>query len=180
MRILKCNKIKWEIKSIIAYIIAVILAIICGIVLFKLNNFNNYIYQFADIYIFYVFNFKNGSLFFAHILSELLYLYIVFLLVYFSKLKFLCYPVLFLRTAFFTFYLAFLCAFFGTEGILVALIVFLPSCLFSIVIFVFLCEQCRQICSPLCYFSPLILALIKSVILMLLVNVVFRVIVVIV
>lgn len=164
----------------IAYIIVVILAIICGIVLFKLNNFSNYVFQFADIYIFYVFNFKNTSIFFAHLLSELFYMYVIFLLAYFTKLKFLCYPLTFLRTVFFVFYISLLCVFFGTEGILVALIVFLPSCIFSIGFLILLCEQCKELCNPFCYFAPAVVAIINSIILLLLVNVVFRVIVVIV
>ena len=100
MRIFKCNKLKWDIKCLISYAIVVILAIICGIVLFKINNISNYVYNFADIYIFYVFNFNSGSLFFSHFLSEIVYLYIVFLLVYFNKFKFFVYHILFIRALF--------------------------------------------------------------------------------
>lgn len=180
MRILKCNKIKWEIKSIIAYIIAVILAIICGIVLFKLNSISNYVFDFANVYIFYVFNFNSGRLFLSHILSELVYLYVIFLLAYFTKFKILAYPILFLRTLFTALYIAVLCSLFGTEGIIVAILVFIPSFLCSAAFFIILREQCRQICPPYSFICPAVLALINSIIFLLLVNVVFRVIVVIV
>lgn len=180
MRIFKCDKLKWDIKCLISYAIVVILAIICGIVLFKINNISNYVYNFADIYIFYVFNFNSGSLFFSHFLSEIVYLYVVFLLVYFTKLKFLVYPILFIRALFTVLYIIVLCAFFGTEGIIVAVIVFIPSFLCSLAFYLVLCEQCRQLCVPFAYLCPAVCALINSVALLLLVNVIFRVIVVIV
>ena len=180
MRIFKCNKLRWDKKCLIAYSIVMIASIICGIVLFKLNNISNYIYNYADTYIFYVFNFDNGRLIFSHLVSELFYLYIVFLLSYFTKLKFLVFPIAFLRTLFAVLYTAILFALLGTEGIIVALIVFLPSFLCSMLFLVFLCEQCKQLCTPLAFFIPAIIAVINTLILLLFVNVVFRVIVVIV
>lgn len=180
MRIFNCNKLKWDRRCLIAYGIVIIVSIICGIVLFKLGNLSSYVFQYADSYVFYVFNFQNGSIFFSHFLSELFYLYVVFLLAYFTKLKFLAYPILFLRTLFIVIYTALLFSFFGAEGIIVAIIVFIPSYLCSVLFLVVLCEQCRQICRPLVFFCPAIIALINSIILLLLVNVVFRVIVVIV
>ena len=180
MRIFNCNKLKWDKKSLIAYFIVIIASIICGIVLFKLNNLSYYIYQFADNYVFFVFNFKNSSLFFSRFLGELFYLYVVFLLAYFTKLKFLAYPILFFKLLFSVLYSISLCVFFGAEGIIVAIIVFIPSTLFSIVTFILITEQCKQLCTPLVYACPAILALINSIILMLLVNLVFRVIVIIV
>lgn len=180
MRIFNCNKLKWDIRYIIAYAVVIIASIICGIVLFKLGNISSYVFQYANSYVFYVFNFQNGSIFFSHFLSELFYLYVIFLLSYFTKLKIIAYPIIFLRTVFAVIYMAMLFSFFGAEGIIVAIIVFIPSYLCSIAFLVILCEQCRQICRPLVFFCPAIIALINSVILLLLVNVVFRVIVVIV
>ncbi|MDE7086858.1 MAG: hypothetical protein K2O67_01565, partial [Clostridia bacterium] len=113
-------------------------------------------------------------------LSELFYLYAVFLLAYFTKLKFLAFPIIFIRALFTAIYIVILCSLFGTDGIFVALIVFIPAFLCSTAVLIFLCEQCRHICTPLVYFVPAILALINTIILLLLVNVVFRVIVVIV
>lgn len=180
MRIFNCNKLKWDKRHLIAYVIVIILSIICGIVLFKLGNISSYVYQYADTYVFYVFNFKNGSIFFSHILSELFYLYVVFLLAYFTKLKFLAYPIIFIRTTIIVIYAALLFSFFGAEGIIVAMIVFIPSFACSLALLIALCEQCGQLCKPLVFFSPAIAALINSIILLLFVNVVFRVIVVIV
>ncbi len=180
MRIFKCNKFKWDIRFLIAYAIVILAAIICGIVLYKLNSISHYVYDFANIYIFYVFNFNSGRLFISHVLSELVYLYVVFLLAYFTKFKILVYPLLFLRALFTTVYIIILCSLFGTEGITVAVLVFIPSFIFSVLFFIVLCEQCRQLCSPYSFICPAFLALVNTIILLLLVNVVFRVIVVIV
>lgn len=180
MRIFKCNKFKWDIRYLIVDLIVILAAIICGIVLYKLNSISNYVFDFADIYIFYVFNFNSGRLFISHILSELVYLYVVFLLSYFTKLKILAYPILFLRTLITTLYVIILCWLFGTEGIIVAVLVFVPSFIFSVAFFIILREQCRQICPPYSYICPAVLALVNTIILLLLVNIVFRVIVVIV
>lgn len=180
MRIFKTNKLKWDIRFLIVDAIVIIAAIICGIVLYKLNSISNYVYNFANIYIFYVFNFNSGRLFISHILSELIYLYVVFLLAYFTKLKILAYPLLFLRTLFTSLYIAILCSLFGTEGIIVAILVFIPGYICSVAFFIILREQCRQICPPYSYICPAVLALINTIALLLLVNIVFRVIVVIV
>lgn len=180
MRILKSTKFKWDIRFLIADAIVILAAIICGIVLYKMNNISNYVFDFANIYIFYVFNFNSGRLFVSHILSELFYLYAVFLLAYFTKLKILAYPLLFLRTLFTAFYIIILCALFGTEGLIVTILVFVPSFICSVALFIIVRDQCRQLCPPYSYICPAVLALLNTIILLLLVNVVFRVIVVIV
>lgn len=180
MRIFNCDKLKWETKFIITSVVVIILSIISGIVLFKLSNFNDYAYDFADIYIFYIFNFKNGSLFLAHFLSELFYFYAIFLLCYFTKIKPLGYIILFIKTAFAVFYCAVLFAFFGSEGAMIAIIVFIPSFVVSLALLLVILEQCKYLYCPLAYFIPAICALITSLIFLLLINVIFRVIVVIV
>ena len=180
MRIFNCDKLKWESKFIITSVIVIFASIISGIVLFKLSDFNDYAYNFADIYVFYIFNFKNGHLFLAHFLSDLFYFYAVFLICYFTKLKVLGYIILFIKALFAVFYCAVLFAFFGSEGLIVALIVFIPSFLLSLAIYLVILEQCRFLCKPFAFFAPAICALISSIVLLLLVNVIFRVIVVIV
>ncbi len=180
MRILKSTKFKWDIRFLIVDAIVILAAIICGIVLYKLNNISNYVFDFANIYIFYVFNFSSGRIFLTHIVSELFYLYAVFLLAYFTRFKILSYPLLFLRTLFTALYIVILCSLFGTEGLVVTILVFVPSYIFSVFLFIFVREQCRQFCSPYVYVFPAVLALINTIILLLVVNVVFRVIVVIV
>lgn len=180
MRIFNCDKLKWSQKFIITSAIVIILSIISGIVLFKLSNFNNYAYNFADIYVFYIFNFKNGALFLAHFLSDLFYFYTVFLICYFTKLKAIGYILLFIKVLFGAFYCAVLLAFFGSEGLIVSVIVFIPSFLISVALYLLFLEQCRLLCSPFSFFAPAVGALISSIILMILVNIIFRVIVVIV
>lgn len=180
MRIFKCNKFKWDIRYLIVDAIVILAAIICGIVLYKLNSISNYVFDFANVYIFYVFNFNSGRLFISHILSELVYLYAVFLLAYFTRLRILAYPILFLRTLITALYVIILFSLFGTEGIIVAVLVFIPSFICSVAFFIILREQCRQICSPFSLICPAVLAVINTIILLLLVNIVFRVIVVIV
>ena len=157
-----------------------ILAIICGIVLFKLNKCTNYAYNFADYYVFYIFNFRNGSLFFSHFLRDIIYFYAIFAIAYFTKLKFLIFPIFFLRCLFTVLYVIILVGLLGTEGLIAALIVFIPSSLCSFAICIFFGEQSRELCDPVSFLFPAILALANSIILMLLINVVFRVIVVIV
>lgn len=180
MRIFKTNKLKWDIRFLIVDAIVILAAIICGIVLYKMNNISNYVYDFANIYIFYVFNFNSGRLFISHILSELLYLYVVFLLAYFTKFKILAYPLLFLRTLFTSLYIVILCSLFGTEGLIVTILVYIPAYLCSVAFFIILREQCKQVCAPYSFICPAVLALLNTIILLLLVNIVFRVIVVIV
>ncbi len=180
MRILNSNKLKWDKKYLIAYIIVIIAAIICGIVLYILNNISNYIYDFADVYVFYVFNFQNGTLFITHFLAELFFLYVVFAIGYFTKLKFLACPVIFFKTLFTALYAIVLCALFATEGVIVVILVYLPSFILSVAAMIFICEQCKQIFQPLCFFFPAILALLSALIFLLLVNVLFRFVVVIV
>ena len=180
MRILKCNKLKWNLKCLIIYGIVIIAAVICGIVLFKLNNISSYVFNFTDTYIFYVFNFKSGALFLSHFLTELVYFYLIFLIAYFTKLKFLACPVMFVRALFAALYSIILFSFFGTDGVVVALIVFIPSYVISLALCIFLCEQCKQFCPPYSYICPAFFALFSSIILLLLVNLIFRVVVVIV
>ena len=180
MRILKCKKIEWNTKSLVIHGIVIIAAIICGIVLFKLNNISTYVFDFTDTYIFYVFNFNNGSLFLSHFLTELVYFYLIFLIAYFTKLKFLACPIIFVRALFAVLYSIILFSFFGTDGVCVALIVFIPSYLISLLFCIFLCEQCNQFCPPYSYICPAVLALINTLILLILVNLIFRIVVVIV
>ena len=73
MRNLSFNEFKWDKKYVIAVIITLLCAIISGIVLYKFVNINIFFIEYAQDYIFYVFNFKNSKLIFSHILGELFY-----------------------------------------------------------------------------------------------------------
>lgn len=180
MRKLKSKKLKWDKRNIIAYFCVLIAAIICGIVLFKIGNVSSYVYNFADDYVFYIFNFRNGNLFVSRFLSELFYLYVAFLIAYVTKFKFLCVAIMFLRALFAVLYSAILFSLFGTEGLIVATFIFIPAFCVSFLFFLFISEQCRIFTAPVVFIIPAVLALLNSAILLLLVNVVFRVVVVIV
>ncbi len=180
MRIFNKSGFKWDKRFLIACLIALILAIICGIVLYTTTKISSYIYNFADNYIFFIFNFQNGQLFISHFFTEIFFLYFAFLIARFTKLKIIAIPVMFLRTLFIFLYTALLCALFATEGVIVVILVFLPSFVCSVLAFIFLCEQSSVLCAPLAYFIPAILALINSLLFLLLINVPFRVMVVIV
>lgn len=179
MRIFKTTEFKWNLKYFIAFGITVVLAIIFGIVLYKISGISSYLFNFANSYVCFVFNFNNASLFFSHLLSDLFYLYIVFLLSYFTKLKFLCVVLLFIKTFFTVFYCIVLFVLFSLEGIIVALLVFIPCYIIWLLCFIVLFMHCKCFESPFVFFVPAILSLADSVILLLLVNFVFRVIVVI-
>ena len=85
MRNLSFKEFSWDKKYIIASGITIICSIICGIVLYKISNININFVSFANDYIFFIFNFKNSKLVFPHLLSELFYLYLFFLVAYFTK-----------------------------------------------------------------------------------------------
>ena len=122
---LKCDK-----KYLIAVIIASICAIISGIVLYKLANVSIYFCNYAEDYIFFIFTFNNGQLIISHILSEIFYLYLFFLIGYLTRFV--------------------------------------------------LTESCGALNKKVVFFAPAILAAVNTVIFLLLVNVVFRVVIVIV
>lgn len=180
MRIFNCKKLKWSKKFIIAYIIVIIAAIISGIVLYKVNNVSTYVYNFADRYICNLYNFKNGYLFLAHFLVALFFFYLVFLLAYFTRFRFISLFFIFFRCVFFVLYASVLCCFFGTEGIAVVILVYIPSFLLWLAMFLIIAEQTRCLCSPISFIFPAIMALLNALLFLLLVNVIFRAIVVIV
>lgn len=179
MRIFNFDSVKPSKKYIIAYILAIMLGIMSGIVLFNLSSISAYLYDFADNYVYYIFNFNNSTLFFSHLLVELFYLYILFLLCAFTKLKFLTIPILFLRTLLASLYAAILFALFATEGLFIALVVYIPTYLVSAFLMVFICECFKIVCRPYSFFTPLALAVCSSLIFLLLTNTLFRFIIVI-
>lgn len=180
MRIFDFKKINWDIKFLIAFAITFLIGIISGIVLFKLSIINYYFYDYADIYVFYVFNFNNGTLFFSHLISELFYLYIIFAIVYFTKLKFLSLILVFIKSLFIVIYCAILCSMCGFAGTLVTILVFIPISLISFVLYLFMIESCKIINKKYVLFFPAILALSNCIILLILVNVLFRIVIIIV
>lgn len=180
MRIFDFKKTDWDKKFIIAYIVTLILAIILGIVLYKIATFNSYFNNFANSYIYIVFNFKNASLFFSHFLSELFYLYLFFVIAYFTKLKYLNLAFLLIRSLFIVIYTIILCSVGGFGGCMIVILIFIPTSLVSITVCLLLTECCKIIDKKYIFFIPFIMALLISILMLILVNLLFRVVIVIV
>lgn len=180
MRNLSFKEFSCDKKYIIATIITLICSIICGIVLYKISNINIYFVDFANDYIFNVFNFKNSKLIFPHLLSELFYLYLFFIVAYFTKFKFLTLIILFVRGIYFAIYAAILFSLNSLGGITVAVLVFIPASVVSIIFCCMITETCRIINKKIVFFVPAIFALVNTLLLIILVNFLFKVIIVIV
>lgn len=180
MRIYRFRGKEIENDFIVSAIICSIVAIMSGIVLAIIVGFDDYFYNFADIYIFYVFNFKNGSLFGGRFLSELLFLYCVFFLVRATHSRYPALIFIFFRLFFSAFYVSVLFAAFRTEGALVAIFVFLPCSILSVLLIFITAFVCEGKLRPVSYCIPGALALLSSLLLLLVVNILFRAIVIIV
>ena len=167
-------------RYIIASIITLICSIICGIVLYELSNINIYFVNFANNYIFYVFNFKNSKLIFPHLIVEIFYLYLFFIIAYFSNFKFLTLILLFIRGIFFAIYAAILCSLNSLGGVTVAVLVFIPASIVSMLLCYVIAEFCKIINKKFVFFVPAVFALLNTLLLIILVNLLFRVIIVIV
>ena len=180
MRNLSFCSEKWDKRYALAFLIALICSIICGIVLFKLSNINIYFINFANDYICNVFKFKNGNLIFPHLLSNLFYFYIFFLIGYFTKFKYLTLIIIFFRGIYFSVYATILISLNSLGGITVAVLVFIPSSVFSLIFCYLNIDLCKIINKKYVFVMPLIFALLNMLILLMLINVLFRVVIVIV
>lgn len=180
MRILSFDSIKWDKNYIIWLSVAFIASIICGIVLFKISNIGVFFFDYADEYVICIYKFDNGKLIFSHILRELVYIYAFFFIAYFTRFKVLSSLILFFRTLVCVFYCAVLFASFGIGGILAALIIYIPCFLVSLFLCYFAAEACRCVDKRYVFFFPAILAVASTLALVVLLNVVFRIFIVIV
>lgn len=180
MRIINYNKVKWNKKVVFAYLLVIFIAVISGIVLYITNNISKNLYNFAKNYVSLIFNFNNASLFFGNFFSSLFYYYVAFFICYFTKFKFFSGILLFVKTFFVFYYFIVLVAVFSVEGFFAAVIVFLPCYVFWTLKFIFLCTQYCVFEKPYLYFVPLVFALADGIFLLLLLNLVFRFVVVIV
>ena len=165
---------KWDKKYFFAFIIAVICSIICGIVLYKPVISNIYLRNLVFDYIYNVFNFKNASLIFPHLLVGLIYLYVVFFIAYFSKLKYLTLIFVFIKGLFFGTYIAIIMSAYSFGGIVVGLIVYIPSTLISFALCYFIVEFCKVIDNKYVFIMPAAAAVVDTIIFAILLNVVFR------
>lgn len=180
MGIIDFKQVKWDKKVIIYNTIVILVAIISGIVLYITNNTTKNFYNFAKNYIYLVFNFENASLFFGHFFSDLFYFSIIFLLCYFTRCKFLASIFLFVKTFFTAYYIVLLFALFAIEGIIAAIIVFIPCYALWVFKFLFIRLNYNSVCKPWVYIMPAFFSLVDGVVLLLFVNLIFRFIVVIV
>ena len=167
-------------KYIIASIITLLCAIICGIVLCKFINYNAYLRNLAGDYVYNVFNFKNSNILLPHFLGDVLYFYIFFSIGYFTKFKYINLIFVFLRGLFFGVYTALIITVGAFSGVIVIIFVFVPATLISLALCYFAGEFCIKADKKYCFFIPAALALIDLIIMALLVNVVFRVVIIIV
>ena len=171
---------KWDKKFFFAFIIVLLCATVCGLALYRPVCANMYFIELGYTYVYNVFNFKNTALFFANFFSELVFLYVIFLICYFSKLKYLSLIIIFLRGLFFGIYISILVGVSAFGGIIVMVFVFLPSSLISFALYYFVAEFCK-VCNQKWVFAiPAALALLNGIVLMLLINVVFRIVIIIV
>ena len=180
MRNLHCNGYKWDKKYLIALLVILFCSIICGIVLYKPVISNSYFIDLADEYVFNVFCFRNFALFLHRFLSDLIYLYIIFFIALFTKLKYLTLIFVFLKGLFFGVYVAVLFGITSFGGGIVCVFVFIPSSLVSFAMMYVVAEYIKIINKRYVFFVPLVLSLIGCVIYELLINVVFRLIIAIV
>lgn len=180
MRNLSFKEFCCDKKYLISSIITLICSIICGIVLYKLSNINIYFVNFANNYIYYVFNFKNGRLIFPHLLVCLFYMYLFFAIAYFTKLKFFSLLLLFVRGIFFTIYCSILFSLNSLGGVTVAILVFIPTSVISMVFCYLIADTCKILNRKIVFYVPAVCAVINTLLLIILVNLLFRVIIVIV
>lgn len=165
---------KWDKNYFFAFLLAVICSIICGIVLYKPVISNIYLRNLVCDYVYNVFNFKNSSLIFPHLLVGLIYLYAVFLISYFTKLKYLTLIFVFLRGVFFGVYISIIMTANAFGGIVVGLIVYIPSSLISFTICYFIVELCKVVGGKYALIVPAIASVIDTLIFIVLINLVFR------
>ncbi len=180
MRNLSFCSEKWDKRYALAFLIALICSIICGIVLCKFINYNAYLRNLAGDYVYNVFNFKNSNILLPHFLGDVLYFYIFFAIGYFTKFKYINLIFVFLRGLFFGVYTALIIMVGAFSGVIVIIFVFVPATLISLALCYFAGEFCIKADKKYCFFIPAALALIDLIIMALLVNVVFRVIIIIV
>lgn len=180
MRNLSFKGLKVDKRYLIAVLIAILCSIISGIVLYNLANMSIYFWDYAENYVCMIFNFKNGSLIFPHLLGELFYIYLFFVIGYFTRLKYLTLIPVFIRVTFFVIYIAVLIELNVLGGITVAIIVYVPISVISIIFCCITTETCRIINKKAVFFFPAILAVSNTLIFLFLINVVFRIIIVIV
>lgn len=167
-------------KFLIAFAITFICSIICGIVLYKPVTCNEYFRNFTAEYVYNAFNFNNATILLPHLLADLIYLYILFFICYFTKFKYAALPLIFIRGLFIGVYSVLLITVCSFSGILVMLLIFIPSNFISVAFCLAIMEGCRLFDKKFAVAVPAVLSVLSLIVLVLLLNVVFRIIIIIV
>lgn len=180
MRNLSFCRGKADKRYLLAFVIALICSIICGIVLCIALNSSVYLRNIACDYVYNVYNFNNTPLFFLRFLSDAVFFYAVFFLCRSKKLKYISLIFVFLRGVFFGVYLALLATVSALGGVAVMIFVFIPSTLVCFLLLYVLAEFLNCSDKKIVYALPAVFAASDGLVLILLVNVLFRVIIIIV
>lgn len=180
MRIFSFDKKQLDKRYIFAFIIVILCGTLCGIVLFKSAKINTYLKAYTQNYITNVYSFNNFSLVLPRLFCETAFCYAFYLLGSKGAIKFLTLIILFLRVLFVGIYTAMLFSCYSFGGAMVAILVYVPLFLISVVCY--FCSSQLSFCLNKKYriFFPLALVLSGVVVQLILINVVFRMVIMIV
>ena len=180
MRILSFDKIKFDKSFSIAFCAAFILSVIYGIVLCKTLNFNDYFLVYAKKYTKFVFEFNTFAIVLPYMFRELACSYAAFALSRSQKSKIFVVCIVAVRAVTSALYCALIFVRLGFEGIACAVIVYIPSSLFAVATYYFI-AHCRCVINKKYWlFCPAACVVAGCVLLIVLLNVVFRLFIVII
>lgn len=180
MRNLSFSKQKWDKRYFIAFLVALVCSLICGLVIASQVVASTYLRRLATDYVSNVFNFNNAALVCAHFFGDLLFFYLFFVIGFFAKIKYINLVIVFFRGVFFGIYIVLIVSANSFVGFIVVLLVFVPTTLISLAVCYLISEYCLCFENKLVFALPAVLALIDMIIMLLLVNIVFRVVIIIV
>lgn len=180
MRIFSFDKKQVDKRYIVAYAIVVLCGIVCGIVLFRSAKINTYLKTFAKNYINYVYSFNNASLIFPRLFCEIAFCYIFYFLGKKRVFSYLSLAVLFLRVLFVGLYTAMLFSCYSFGGAMAAILVYIPLSILSVFCYFACARLSGCVISKYRIFFPLALVLAGAVLQIILVNIVFRAVIIIV
>lgn len=163
-----------------AFIFVCLCGIMCGIVQCKSITSNIFFKQFSYAYVYNVYNFNNGTLFMSRLMNNLLYLNLFFFLPKIRRAKYFTLIFSFIKCLFIGVYCVLLVSINLFSGVIVLLLVFIPMSLLSIGLCFYLAEYGCCLELRFVNFLPCILALLDSLLFLVLLNLLFRVVVVII
>jgi hypothetical protein len=167
-------------KFFILSLIAIICGTMCGIIVSLSTSIGNYLGKYATYYVKYIYKFNNEALLFPYLGHTLLFCFIFWVFSFLKPAKILSFIVFLVRSFFFGVYLILLITYGDVGGVIVILLVFVPMSVISILCcFICLNSKCFHL-QKLSFLLPLCLSLAAFLIFVLLLNVIFRFVVVIV